>query len=172
MSWIDGPAVRAAVVFGAISGGISLAWAVGVYTQPQQFGSLPIYSLVVITSVVVTALVGRAVWRLIVMKFDRWSVSLRGAIAGALTMWLSITITIPAVVILSQTPTIIRELSAARVIQGLSLEIFLETGLLFALAATTGGVLVGGFAIPIGGLVGYFLGRYGSTVELALPFRA
>jgi hypothetical protein len=106
------------------------------------------------TAGVVGGLVGRAMWRLIVESSDRWTLPIRGALAGGFTGWLSIPPTAMVWVATEQFSSVndVFELFT-------SLNAVLEFGMGFVLFGIVGTIFVGWATIPTGALTGYVMGR-------------
>lgn len=132
----------AGLAFGALGAVITSVWAVrNVLTVPSPDWQL--YVIVVVAATVLTALVGVLAWSQVVARFDRWSIPVRGAIAGALTIWGALTLLVPvAALVHPEVPT--------DPLEAVGLGVFM---------ATVGAVFVSAFFMPFGILTGYFLGR-------------
>ncbi|UPW00789.1 hypothetical protein M0R88_01480 [Halorussus gelatinilyticus] len=149
---------RAGTTFAGVAAVISLAWATGTYAERARPGSLALYGQVVAFSLVISGPVGGGVWKLVVERSDRWSLPHRGAVAGGLTMWLTVAVVVPLVVISNNLQGAFTTGSAA-----------FEAGALFVVGAILGAGLVGVFTIPVGVVVGYLLGRRQSGTLNSLP---
>ncbi|WP_152436341.1 hypothetical protein [Halosimplex carlsbadense] len=137
----------AGVAFGTLGAVVSSLWAVSkVLTVPNPDQQL--YATVIVAATVLTALVGAVGWSQVVTRFDRWPIPVRGAIAGALTIWAALTLLIPVVVLIDQRSAL-----------SLSRTIILEALGLALLTGTVGMVFIGIFFLPFGALTGYLLGR-------------
>lgn len=107
---------------------------------------------------IIGGLVGRAMWRLLVVSHDRWTLPIRGALAGGFTGWVSL---FPATIIyitlnhyIDQYPTVASFIGSLA-----SHNVLLELGgsfVVFGILATVG---IGWITIPIGAFVGYIVGR-------------
>jgi hypothetical protein len=104
--------------------------------------------LVVGLSVVLAGVFGVGCWSLIVGRWGRWTRSVRGGLAGGVTLWLSLSVLVPAVVLVEQVG-----------LSGLTPTVLLEAAALAGLVATVGSVFVGAFVVPVGVIVGYAVGR-------------
>lgn len=138
----------AALVFGAVGTLLSSAWAIGYGTTVPQAGQTPPLALVVVVSTVTAGVAGAIVWTRLVDRFDRWSIPVRGAVAGAATVWAAFALTVPVVVLVDRSAAL--SLSPTALLEALGLAV---------LVGTVGMVFVGVFLLPVGVLAGYFLGR-------------
>lgn len=111
-------------------------------------GGVELLGLVVGSATVVAAAVGTVAWTVFVERSDRWSVPVRGAVAGGATVWGSITLVVPVVVVVDRLGEMWAPTTTA-----------LEVLVLAGLAGTLGMVSVGAFFLPVGVLAGYLLGR-------------
>lgn len=106
------------------------------------------------TTSIVGGLVGRTMWWLIVDSSDRWTTPTRGAIAGGLTGWISIS---PIAMVLftlgeySSITVFVNDLD--------SLNAILEFASGFVILGIVGTVGVGWITVPTAAVVGYILGR-------------
>ena len=107
-----------------------------------------------VTAGIVSALIGRAMWRLIVESTDRWTPPIRGAFAGGLTGWLSIS---PIAMVLF---TVEQYSSVSGFVESVASPVALaEFGMGFVLLGILGTVGVGWLTIPTAAVTGYLLGR-------------
>lgn len=112
------------------------------------------------TALIVGGLVGRAMWWLIVDSSNRWTTPIRGAIAGGLTGWISIS---PMAMVLF---TFGRYSSITGFINALaSPTAFLEFAFGFILLGILGTFGIGWITIPTAAVVGYILGRENDTED-------
>ena len=106
------------------------------------------------TAGIISALVGRAMWRLIVESTDRWTLPTRGALAGALTGWLPIFPTVMIIFAVDQYS------SVSGFVESIASPVALaEFGVGFVLFGILGTIGVGWFTIPTAAVTGYLLGR-------------
>lgn len=147
----------AGLLFGGLASLTSLAFVAGGASPGAGGGEL--LGLVVGAATVVATAVGTVAWAVFVERPNRWSVPVRGAVAGGVTVWASITLVVPLVVIIDQ----FDEMSV-------STATALEVLVLAGLAGTVGTVAVGAFFLPIGLLAGYLLGRRHSPNPEPVPF--
>jgi hypothetical protein len=141
---------RSAVTAGLFFGGLASLTSLAFVTSGSSVGSggVELPGLVVGSATVVAAAVGAVAWAVFVERSDRWSVPVRGAVAGGATVWGSITLVVPVVVVVDQLGEMSVSTTAA-----------LEVLVLAGLAGTLGMVAVGVFFLPVGLLAGYLLGR-------------
>jgi hypothetical protein len=135
-----------AAVFGTTGGLLASLWGLSqsaTGTGPASPVPLP---LVVGLSAVLAGLIGTLCWSLIVGRLGRWTRSVRGCLAGGVTLWLSLSVLVPAVVLIEQVG-----------LSGLTPTVLLEAAALAGLVATVGSVFVGWVVIPVGAVVGYAL---------------
>ena len=117
-------------------------------------GSVTDLVAVVGTAGIVSALVGRAMWRLIVESTDRWTLPLRGALAGGLTGWISIS---PIAMILF---TVEQYSSVSGFIASVASPVALaEFRMGFVLFGILGTVGIRWLTIPTAAIAGYLLSR-------------
>ena len=103
---------------------------------------------------IVGGLVGRAMWRLIVESTDRWTLSIRGALAGGLTGWISIS---PTAMVLF---TVDQYSSVSGFVASVASPVALaEFGMGFVLFGILGTIGVGWLTIPTEAIAGYLLSR-------------
>ena len=103
---------------------------------------------------IISALVGWALWRLIVESIDRWTIPTRGALAGALTGWLSIFPTVMIIFAVDQYS------SVSGFVESIASPVALaEFGVGVVLFGILGTIGVGWFTIPTAAVTGYLLGR-------------
>lgn len=115
---------------------------------------LPNLLFFIISTGIIGGFIGRAMWRLVVDSSERWSVPVRGAIAGGLTGWLSISPVAMILINFSQYPSIIDFIESLA-----SPVAFLEFAFGFVIFGILGTVAVGWITIPIAAITGYALGR-------------
>jgi hypothetical protein len=115
---------------------------------------LPNLLFFIITTSIIGGLIGRAMWWLVVDSSERWSISVRGAIAGGLTGWLSIS---PVAMVGFS----MEQFSTVSDVAGVfsSLNAVLEFSMGFVLLLVVGTVFVGWITIPVAAITGYALGR-------------
>ena len=112
------------------------------------------------TAGIISALVGRAMWRLIVESTDRWTLPIRGALAGGFTGWLSI---FPIAMMLF---TVDQYSSVPGFVESVASPVALaEFGMGFVLFGILGTIGAGWLTIPTAAIVGYFLGREFSNCD-------
>lgn len=117
-------------------------------------GSITDLVAVVGTAGIVSAFVGRAMWRLIAESSDRWTLPIRGALAGGFTGWLSIS---PIAMILF---TVDQYSSVSGFVESVASPVALaEFGMGFVLFGILGTVGIGWLTIPTAVITGYLLGR-------------
>ncbi len=117
-------------------------------------GSVTDLVAVVGTAGIVSALVGRAMWRLIVESTDRWTLPLRGALAGGLTGWISIPPIAMALVTVDQYSSVSGFVASVASPVALA-----EFGMGFVLFGILGTIGIGWLTIPTAAIAGYFLSR-------------
>jgi hypothetical protein len=115
---------------------------------------LPNLLFSIITTSIIGGLIGRAMWWLVVDSSERWSVSIRGAIAGGLTGWLSIS---PVAMVGFSAQRFSTVSDVAGVFS--SLNAVLEFSMGFVLFLVVGTFFAGWITIPIAAITGYVLGR-------------
>jgi hypothetical protein len=115
---------------------------------------LPSLLFFVATTSIIGGLIGRAMWWLVVDSSERWSISVRGAIAGGLTGWLSIS---PVAMV---SFSMIR-FSTVSDVAGVfsSLNAVLEFSMGFVLFLVVGTFFAGWITIPVAAITGYALSR-------------
>jgi hypothetical protein len=133
-------------VFGTTGGVLATVWAVSLLATGSQTPAVP-FPLVVGLSVVLAGLFGVGCWSLIVGHWGRWTRSVRGGLAGGVTLWLSLSVLVPAVVLVEQVG-----------LSGVTATVLLEAAALAGLVATVGSFFFGVFVVPVGVVVGYALG--------------
>ena len=145
-----GYTTHAAATFGTAGALISIVMATAYYTATPPVGSLRFYFLLVLFSVVLSTFIGGLWWKLLV-EGTRWgSTSIRGAVTGLLTGWLSVVLLIPIMSFLGQpAPLSISRESIVQEFAGVILASVLAATFYFGPFAT----------FPIGIVVGYMLGR-------------
>jgi hypothetical protein len=115
---------------------------------------LPHLLLAAGTAFIVGGLVGRVMWKVIVDSSDRWTLPIRGALAGGLTGWISIS---PIAMVLF---TVGQYSSITGLINSLaSPTAFAEFAFGFVLLGVIGTFVVGWITVPTAAITGYVLGR-------------
>jgi|AntDeeMetageno50_2_1112565.scaffolds.fasta_scaffold14306_1 hypothetical protein len=108
----------------------------------------------VITVSVAGGLIGRAMWWVFVDSLDKWSIPVRGVVAGAFTGWLSIFPAATILINLSQYSSLSEFVGSFS-----SLNALLEFAFGIVVFGLLGTVFVGWITIPIAAIVGYVVGR-------------
>ena len=117
-------------------------------------GSVTDLVAVVGTAGIVSAVIGRVMWRLVVESTDRWTLPIRGALAGGLTGWISIS---PIAVILL---AVDQYSSVSGFVESIASPVALaEFGMGFVLFGILGTIGIGWLTIPTAAITGYLLGR-------------
>lgn len=107
---------------------------------------------------IIGGLIGRAMWQLFAMSHDRWTLPIRGALAGGFMGWVSL---FPAVLVYITLNNYIGQYStvAGFVRSLVSPNTLLELGGSFVVFGILATVAIGWLTIPIGAFVGYVVGR-------------
>lgn len=148
----------AVVAFGVICTILSTLWSVGfAASTTTSSGSTPL-PLVILCSTLLGAAAGGITWVFIVGRWNKWTTPTRGAIAGAVTFWVTFSVMVPVVVLIDQRASLT-----------LSIDVVLEVLGLMMLVSTVGMLFIGIFLLPIGSFIGYVLAHNQMTDPGPLP---